>query len=643
MASLNYRKCIKDNPFAFGFICLFFLIMLLYLKSINPEVYGDGGEYMLQTIAFQNHLSFGVTSADLQKAKIDFPKYAEFLEHVYNAHTMHEYKNAKYSNHYGAYSALVAPIMIITRALHINPLRAFSFTNWILWLCAALAVFFFLNESRIKKNCILILVLLNPIFFYLNWTHTEVFSFAFTVIGLVFYYNKQHSRAILFLSIAAMQNLAINAFGMMVGIDFIISCIVEYKLSNGKFNFSDFIKKFWKKILPYGIFYIPALIPLISTYIRFGTYNLVAKVAMENKYMLSKAFDYLFDLNLGIFPYEPILLITFIVMAVLGLKKNTRATLINICGIGLMLYIIAHQVQINCGMECIMRYNVWIIPMLIFFCVLQSEKIISSKRIAIISCFEALFTVSIVFYATFLGKFDYNHFAPWTDFVMTHVPTIYNPTHGIFYSRCLNTETYSTNFPVCFFDKNGNAKKILFKKDMNSENLYIGNENGKIDIEKQNKKYIDSKDFYYLNFDLPTIVCPQYELGTEISFRPAGNAAGYVKKGLSGQESEGRWTNGKEFVFEAHANSISTLLTCEINAKVAFYHPQQCTIFVNEQPVFDSTISSETTIRFNFENNKNGLINIKMELPDAVAPSSVMDSPDTRVLGLYLCRMKIYE
>ena len=643
MASLNYRKCIKDNPFAFGFICLFFLIMLFYLKSIKPECYGDGGEYMLQSIAFQNHLSFGVTTADLQKAKIDFPKYADFLERVYNDHAMHEYKNAKYSNHYGVYSALVAPIMIITRALHINPLRAFSFTNWLLWLCAALAVFFFLNESRVKKNCILILVLLNPIFFYLNWTHTEVFSFAFTVIGLVFYYNKQYSRAILFLSIAAMQNLAINAFGMMVGIDFIISCIVEYRLSNGKFNFSDFIKKFWKKILPYGIFYIPALIPLISTYIRFGTYNLVAKVAMENKYVLSKAFDYLFDLNLGIFPYEPILLITFIVMAVLGLKKNTRTTLINICGIGLMLYIIAHQVQINCGMECIMRYNVWIIPTLIFFCVLQSEKIISSKRITIISCSEALFTVVIVFYAAFLGRFDSNHFAPWTEFILTNMPAVYNPTHGIFYSRCLNQETYSTSFPVCFFDKNGNVRKILFQKDMNLENLYIGNENGKIDVKKQIRKYIDSKDFYYLNFDLPPIICSQYELGSEISFCPNGNADRFVKKGLSAQESEGRWTDGEEFVFETYANSTSAILKCEIDAKGAFHYPQQCTIFVNEQPVFDSTISSETTIRFNFENNKNGLINIKMELPDAVAPSSVMDSPDTRVLGLYLCRMKIYE
>ena len=483
----------------------------------------------------------------------------------------------------------------------------------------------------------------NPIFFYLNWTHTEVFSFAFTVIGLVFYYNRQYGRAILFLSIAAMQNLAINAFSMMVGIDYIISCIVEYKLGTSKFKFSDFIKKFWKKILPYGIFYIPALIPIISTYIRFGTYNLVAEVAMENKYILSKAFNYIFDLNLGIFPYEPILLLAFIVIAVLGIKKNTRATFINISGIGLMLYIIAHQVQINCGMECIMRYNVWIIPMLIFFCVLQNEKIISSKRILLISCCEALVTICIVFYSTFLDNFDYNHFAPWAEFVMSHKPALYNPTHGIFYTRCLNQETYSTSFPVCFVDKNGKCKKILFQRDINPDCIYICNENGKIDINNQNKKYIDLKDFYYLNFDLPIIVFPQYALGTEISFYPKGNGSYFVKKGLSHQESEGRWTDGKEFVFEAHTNSISRLLTCEINTKGAFCHPQRCKIFVNGQLAFDSIISSETTIQFNFENNKNGLIKIRMELPDAIAPSSVIDSSDPRVLGLFLCKMKIDE
>ena len=122
---LNTKKAIQDNPIAFVTIFIFFLLVLFYLKSITPERYGDGGEYMLQSIAFQNHLSFGVTTADLQKAKIDFPKYAEFLEYIYNTSVMHEYKDARYSNHYGVYSALVAPIMIITRALHINPLRAF--------------------------------------------------------------------------------------------------------------------------------------------------------------------------------------------------------------------------------------------------------------------------------------------------------------------------------------------------------------------------------------------------------------------------------------------------------------------------------------------------------------------------------------
>ena len=156
------KKKVKENPAAFIGIIMFFLIMLIYLKNIKPERYGDGGEYMLQTVAFKNHLSFGVTDDDLETAKIYFPEYADFLDLVMHSEPpMFKYKNAYYSCHYGAYSALVVPVLCLMRLLHINALRAFSFTNLILWFIAVLVIFFFLDTTKTKKNIISALVLLN--------------------------------------------------------------------------------------------------------------------------------------------------------------------------------------------------------------------------------------------------------------------------------------------------------------------------------------------------------------------------------------------------------------------------------------------------------------------------------------------------
>ena len=56
---------INKNKLAFIFLVLFVVFGAIYISQIKPAVQGDGREYILQTVAFQNHLSFGVTVDDL--------------------------------------------------------------------------------------------------------------------------------------------------------------------------------------------------------------------------------------------------------------------------------------------------------------------------------------------------------------------------------------------------------------------------------------------------------------------------------------------------------------------------------------------------------------------------------------------------
>lgn len=357
-------------------ILLFFVGEVVYLTTITPSVMGDGHEYMMQTVAFQNHFSFGVSPEDFDETKSQF----------YRDDT---YKNPKcmafdengwaYSNHFGAYSAIVTVIKIVLLKLNIYPLWAFYITNLILWMAAVLVVFFFLRVDDRRKFCILILLMLSPAFYYLDWAHTEIYIFAFEVIELVFLYRKQYIPSILAFSIAAMQNVGILPIVAMAGLYYILDCYGRYAGESKERNVFKFIAAYWKKNIPYGFLYLPAFLPIIVSYCRFGTFNRVADFAMENKYLFHKAAGYLFDPNLGIFPYEPLILIMFIALIIWGFKKYPKDAILNLLGVAGILFIITRQKQINSGMYGIRRYCVWIIPVLIFLWYSTGRRLLGNE------------------------------------------------------------------------------------------------------------------------------------------------------------------------------------------------------------------------------------------------------------------------
>lgn len=642
------KTTLKNNKYSAILIIGFVIGVLLRLYTITPGVQGDGKEYIMQTVAFQNHFSFGVTEEDLNEAKKEFYNEAESLEAEYNFEThMHENGEARYSNHYGTYSALVTPVKQVILALGIYPLWAFSITNFILWLAAILVVFFCLRTNVTRKFCVLALLIFNPIIFYLPWSHSEMYIFAFVVMGLVFYYNKQYGRSIFFLSVASMQNLGVMPFAMMVGIDYIVECIKQYKAECKELDFAEFVKLFCKKIIPYGIFYIPAFLPLVSTYIRFGTYNLVADVAMEDKYLFHKAIDYVFDLNLGILPYEPIVLICFIVMVIIGLKKYTRRTIINLASVFGMLYIIAHQVQINCGMQNIMRYNVWIIPVLIFFiCMNLNIDKDNGKRLITVCMSEAVFTTVIVGYIVWGGgDFGSNQFAPWTKVILNSFPELYNPTHGIFYSRTSGVELYGSLEPVIYSNNTGYIRKILLSKEAEkmfySENwILVDSQGNSVDKNKLKTKIVDEEQYKYINVKDNLLHLNEYELGDKILFFSEDyNADDYVQSGISAKEERMSWTDDDKVHMSMLLKGSAALIKGHIDVLRTFYQPQEVTVLINGNKVFCNTVEGDQDIDFVFKSPKNNIVKMTILLPDSVSPVKLGMSADDRILGISIREM----
>ncbi len=644
---------------ALSMIIVFFIGLVVYLTTITPAVQGDGNEYIMQTVAFQNHFSFGISPEDFEEAKSQFYNNQEGLYETYTnpkciAFDEHGWA---YSNHFGAYSAIVTVVKLILLKMDIYPLWAFSITNLILWLAAVLTVFFFLKADDKRKFCILILIMLNPVFFYLDWVHAEMYIFAFVVIGLVFLHNKQYVPSILAFSIAAMQNVGILPMAAVVGIAYILDRYGTYVYENQDRNAIRFFKAYWKKIIPYGLLYLPAFCPLITTYLRFGVFNRVTEFAMEDKYLLHKAAGYFFDPNLGIFPYEPVILIAFAVLVIWGIKRYPKDAILYVLGLIGIFFIITRQKQINSGMQGIMRYCVWIIPIMIFFVVLHWQSSNGKYHgLLIATAVEGIFTAALISYCVwFGGAYNGLRFSNWTKVLIDAVPQIYNPTHSIFYSRTLGIETYDSPIPVVYENEQGYVRKILLSKEaetpfFDASFVLIDEECNQIDKSVLKGHVVDEGEFTYYNFSGRTRWfkngIEEFELGDTVDticfYSDHYNADLFVEKGLSIKEDWGSWTDGKECVlcFALADDAVSTI-TIDMDVYCTFGRPQPVTVLVNGTPVYQNTIEGETDIEFTFENPGTDIIELTFLIPNAVSPSEIMDIDDLRELGLGLSTLKV--
>lgn len=457
-------------------LIIFGMILLFAVINIKPYVSGDGIEYLLQTEAISNHLTTDIRGEDFDSSYISFSDYSTELQYAKeNYGGFHIAQNGKtFCAHFGGYALTVLPVKLILKIFNLNELRSFQITNALLYMISLLIVYFKLKISNKNKLLLLMLLMINPALYYITWTHTEVFSFSLVVISLVYFYNKNYKKSILFISLAAMQNPAIIMFGAILGIDYFINLYkkeVENKDNEGKIIFWKFVKDNFIDFIKTGICYLPFFLPIIQTYINFNKFNLVASVARQSDYMLEKTIGYLFDLNLGIIAYVPIVLILFFIFLIIGLRKNTSDTFLQALGLLGIFYIISNQLQINSGMNGIMRYNVWIIPIMIFFIVMKKDTFGFMKKTInkLLICSTLVTLIVFLVSGGFLcSNFNCQQFSPWAKVILNYIPSAYNPYHGIFITRTTQREQYDINYPLIYEDEKGYARKILVPENTTS-------------------------------------------------------------------------------------------------------------------------------------------------------------------------------
>jgi len=548
----------RDNIFrllCIGVVVIFGVFLILLSMKSKILMRGDGVEYALQVEAWLNHRSMDIREEDFFSTAYfyggDIAQGAKERLQIDGEYKYIALNGNRYAPHFGGYSALVSQINLLFKVCRLDPANSFALVNGLLYFAAIMTVFWGARMAYEKKIYLLLLLIINPAVFYLVWPHPEVYSFAFTIMGLVFFYRKQHKISIFLISMAAMQNIGLMFLGMAIGLDYWKKIIRNFFRSenNNKILFVDTVKLFVKYIIDIliaGICYMPGLLPVIHTWVNFKKINLVATVAMENQYLLEKVWAYWTDLNLGIMPYMPLVVVIFFLQMILLLGKKPWDVFLHVLAVGGIYYVLSHQIQINSDMDAMMRYNVWVVPILLFFVVYNGDVFswaVWFKRGIGISLVMTVLVMNLSNGLKFgiINVFGSLEFAPWTTAVLKYAPDLYQPYHGIFISRTLNYEQYRTSDPIVYSDSQGNARKLLIPRSQIRGLVIEGTHEDK---EWLTNKFGELKDKEYQYISIPynkqiKVLKALDEFNPEI-MNQSNNM--YLVKGIHANEGSFCWT-----------------------------------------------------------------------------------------------------
>ena len=430
-------------------ILVIYSIILLYISVyyLHPLYIGDSREYLGMSISFYNHLSPDLQDVDLTLRSIIEAKNGIVLSNDFDYLQYYRSESGRYySNHMWIYSLLNMPMFLLIHYLNFNEYKSFQITNSLL-IIACLWLIVLLKPYKGWNNFwFFLLCAINPALFYIWWPHTEVFSYSFVVMAIVFALKGGYKLSVLLSAFASLQNPPI----IILTIYFVF---VGWKESNwdtknlfcllGCASFSSI----------YYIFY----------YLNYHTYSLQALIgAASIDYISSnKVLNLFFDLNCGMLPYIPLLLIIALLSLVFSLKKKD----LYIASLWLVLISMATlastTVNWNSGMLYINRYAIWMLPIVILISIC-GLKGLSRKKSNVILLAVFMINLSITGFCLYehdLGS--YLKFNSPSGLILVNSPNLYNPPYELFAERSIGAEIDYREYLPIIFTYDGKPRKIL--------------------------------------------------------------------------------------------------------------------------------------------------------------------------------------
>jgi hypothetical protein len=428
---------------AFATLASLSLALILWMLVRTPMAVGDSGEYLLTLEAFANHATPDVRAQDaasLGHAAARWPIRGSFGD-VWQQ-TRASRTGRVYTWHFWAYSLAALPMKLLLRATGGNELAAPQITNALLLAAAAWFVFLAPWLDRGVALWWSLLSVIGPPAWFCVWPHTEVFTFALVTAAVVLAMGSRFSLATAALAVASTQNPPLAPLAVALAV---VAALRPPRTTRRL------------GLTLAAVF--PAFLPPLFYLATFGRPSIMLGESAEFESMsLSKALDLLLDLNIGLVPYIPgvVLLALAAQIVTRGRERLTVAA----CWAAFFAGALGASAGIvwNFGTSGPSRYAVWLSPFLIAAASQLGRTRGGAAALAAAVAVQAGITVTRL---PEWGEDDHTRHSSAATFVLNRWPALYNPHHDVFLDR---TPALFPNGPAVFRDQAGRCRKALAQK-----------------------------------------------------------------------------------------------------------------------------------------------------------------------------------
>jgi hypothetical protein len=439
-ACRRWRRAAAVAAFA-----LFSLAVLDNLANRRPVLAGDIWEHWLIAESFDRHGSPELRDEDIP------PVYgaAARLGQGDPPPRPHAYETApdgrRYGVHFWAYAMCGVPAKAFLRWTGRDELAWPGLSNAV-WFLLALGVVLFASAAPVRERLALAgLAAAGPGWVYVGWPGSELFSWAFLLIAVFAYRDRRYGWSGLAAGLAALQNPPSILFGGVA----LLAAARERR---------------WRSAAATCLGVAVGLLPYAFFQFHFGKPNLIAKDFARLEYISwMRTWSQFADLNQGLLPFAPVLLVAFAFGAVrVALARDVRGLLLLA---GAAAVAVGTQVSRNWNSSCdgLQRYLVWLIPLLAGVAVqgLGNGRVLWVLAALAVAVQGALVPVYRETGALERGYLGHTAMAEWA---LVHTPALYWAEHEVFVERTRRDDNWPMTpspFPVAFVRPDGTVSKML--------------------------------------------------------------------------------------------------------------------------------------------------------------------------------------
>jgi hypothetical protein len=460
------------------------LALLVWSGRSRFDRHGDGWEYYVTLEAFDRHGTFDIQPGDRQALFDEIyvryhrpptpirppealaavaggsglvPERARPLD-IYAAEMQNGFLPAidgrSHALHFWAYPLSAYPAKRILRLVGGWEFNALKVTNSA-FFALAIGIVLFRRRGSIGWRILFALLLgVSPAIWYIPFTGAELFSWSLCAISITCLDDDRHAWSALTAGLAATQNPPL-----------VLLAAVPVLLA--------LMKRSWLSAILACIGASTAFLPVVYYLYHFGQPSLITRQHTNIQLIsLERTLCLFFDWNVGLLPYVPVLVLAFPLAGfVLLVRRDFKAIFVLLAFIGMLLGV---QVQVNWNSDCrgILRYLVWMLPLLAWL-IMRSCR--GGVRFSLV-LLAVVVTAAIVTFdpPTPSNSLEHRPLARW---FFVNAPWTYNPVQEIFIERAVHSEqmpleddpSFGPNakiaLPVAVGRTNGEVTKLLVHRE----------------------------------------------------------------------------------------------------------------------------------------------------------------------------------